>query len=911
LQWLRLAVLRAPGQIPAISTPSRFTDLPAALAAGLRDRYTLERELGRGGMATVYLAHDLKHKRPLALKVLRPELAASLGPERFQREIELAARLQHPHILTVLDSGETAGQFWFTMPYVEGESLRARLTRERQLSMEDTLRIGREAAQALQYAHEHGVIHRDIKPENLLLTQDGNTLVADFGIARALGKGDDQLTQTGMSVGTPAYMSPEQAVGERHLDARTDIYSLGVVVYEMLAGEPPYTGATAQAILARRFAEAPRPLRTLRDTIPEPIEQAVQKALAKAPADRFATAAQFAQALTPTVTTPTATATVVPPVAQPSAPSPIPAPERRGRRRIPIGVATLGVGFALGLGVLFAWRRAHSGEVAGPKRLAVLPFENQGDSADAYFADGVTDELRGKLAAVPGLEVVAGRSSNEYRRTTKSLPEIAKDLGADYLLVGKIRWEKGQGASRIRVSPELIRVVPGAAPTTKWEQPFDASLTDVFQVQADIAGRVAQALNVALSPSTSQPLAARPTMSPEAHDLYLRANEYYSYEDRASVGIALQLYQQAVTLDSNFALAWAKLSEARAYNFWQRYDPSRQQLALAQHAAERAAALEPDLPEAHLAMGFYHYWGHRDYDRALKEFAFTERMQPNNADVVEAIGLVQRRQGRWQESIASLKRAVELDPLSYGNLIELGETYSLVRDYPNAERVIDRAITIAPNLPGAYSDKMLTYMNWDGHVDQLPGVMRNALSHVTFGALMADAGTGVGAQLAADSAYGAELAALSPAAFGEDLLGYLRLKASAYRLRGDATRSRAYSDSVATTARAELKDKPDEALTHGALGVAEAYRGQGDQAIQEGRRAVELLPLSKDALDATFAIRQLAEIYMVVGEANAAVDQLQGMIAVPSYASAAGIRADPTWAPLRGNPRFERLVAGK
>ena len=870
----------------------------------------LERELGRGGMATVYLAEDLKHDRPVALKVLLPELAASLGPERFEREIRLAARLQHPHILTVLDSGETAGQFWFTMPYVEGESLRARLTRERQLSVEDTLRIGREAAQALQYAHEHGVIHRDVKPENLLLTRDGNTLVADFGIARALGGSEDQLTQTGMSVGTPAYMSPEQAAGERTLDARTDIYSLGVVVYEMLAGEPPYTGATAQAILARRFAEAPRPLRTLRDTIPEPIEQAVQKALAKTPADRFATAAHFAQALTPNVTTPTATATLVPPVAQqPSMPSPIPAPRLRGRRRIPIGVATLGVGFALGLGVLFAWRRTHSGEVAGSKRLAVLPFENQGDSADAYFADGITDELRGKLAAVPGLEVVAGRSSNEYGRTTKSLPEIAKNLGADYLLVGKIRWEKGKGASRIRVSPELIRVVAGAAPTTKWAEPFDASLTDVFQVQADIAGRVAQALNVALSPSASQPLAARPTTSPEAHDLYLRANKYYSYEDQANVEAALQLYQQAITLDSNFALAWAKLSEVSAYSYWQRYDPRPQQLVLAQRAAERAAALEPDLPEAHLALGFYHYWGHRDYDRALAEFTLAGRSQPNNAEIVEAIGLIRRRQGRWKESVASLKRAVELDPLSYGNLVELGETYSLVRDYPEAELVLDRAITIAPNIPGAYTDKLVTYMNWDGHVDEVPQVMRTALSHVSFGALVANMVIFAG-PLAADSSYGAELAALSPAAFGQDSLGYLRLKASAYRLRGDSARSRAYYDSVAATARAELKDKPDDGFTHASLGLAEAYRGHRDQAIQEGRRAVDLLPLSKDALDATFAIRDLAEIYMAVGEANAAIDQLQGMIAVPSYASAAGIKADPTWAPLRGNPRFERLVAG-
>src|SRR5690348_5263031 len=215
-----------------------MTDLRSQLQAGLSGSYTLERELGRGGMATVFLAQDLKHDRPVALKVLHPELAMSLGPERFLREIKLAARLQHPHILTVLDSGETGGRLWFTMPFVEGESLRDRLRRERQLPVDDALRIAREAAQALQYAHQHGVVHRDIKPENLLLTQDGNTLVADFGIARALGSGAEQrLTETGLAVGTPAYMSPEQASGESDLTARSDIYSLGAVLYEMLAGE--------------------------------------------------------------------------------------------------------------------------------------------------------------------------------------------------------------------------------------------------------------------------------------------------------------------------------------------------------------------------------------------------------------------------------------------------------------------------------------------------------------------------------------------------------------------------------------------------------------------------------------------------------------------------------------------------
>ncbi|HEX9054603.1 MAG TPA: serine/threonine-protein kinase, partial [Gemmatimonadales bacterium] len=450
-----------------------MADLRAQLESGLSGRYALAHELGRGGMATVFLAQDLKHDRPVALKVLLPELAATLGPDRFQREIRFAARLQHPHILTVLDSGETAGQLWFTMPYVEGESLRARLRREGQLALKDALRIAREAAQALHYAHSRQIVHRDIKPENILLTADGSTLVADFGIARGLGgEGGEALTQTGMSVGTPQYMSPEQANGTKGIDARSDIYSLGCVLYELLAGEPPYTGPSAQVILMRRFTDPVPSVRKLRANVPEGVDQAIQRALAVVPGDRFPTAAAFAEALE-TVATPTATPTVVTPTGSPvttglagsaagagaagaswpPAPAgragptatpaggttPIPALPPRPARRFPVGALLLALGFALGLGVLFAWRRSHSAPEAAAasgdaKRVAVLPFENLGDSSDAYFADGMTDEVRGKLSQLPGIAVIARASSNEYRHSSKAPQEIARELGADYLL---------------------------------------------------------------------------------------------------------------------------------------------------------------------------------------------------------------------------------------------------------------------------------------------------------------------------------------------------------------------------------------------------------------------------------------------------------------------------------------------
>ncbi len=301
-------------------------DPRAALGSALADRYAIQRELGRGGMATVYLAQDLRHDRPVALKVLHPELAATMGPERFQREIRFAARLQHPHILTVLDSGEAAGQLWFTMPFVEGESLRDRLRRERQLAVDVALQIGREAARALDYAHQHDIVHRDIKPENILLTRDGSTLVADFGIARALGT-DDRLTQTGLAIGTPAYMSPEQAAGDKGVDARTDVYSLGAVLYEMLAGEAPFTGPTAQAVIAKRLSEPPPSVRRMRPNVPEGVDQAIQRALAPVAADRFATAGELARALQATSITQSARSR--PPTPRQARSHPLPRPQRR------------------------------------------------------------------------------------------------------------------------------------------------------------------------------------------------------------------------------------------------------------------------------------------------------------------------------------------------------------------------------------------------------------------------------------------------------------------------------------------------------------------------------------------------------------------------------------------------------
>jgi eukaryotic-like serine/threonine-protein kinase len=422
----------------------------AALAEALAGRYVIEREIGRGAAAVVYLAQDLRHGRRVALKVLHSELGAALGVERFLREIRTQARLQHPHILALFDSGSAAGRLFCTMPYVEGGSLRDRLRRERQLPVETVAQLVTEVASALTYAHALGVIHRDIKPENILVSESGHALLTDFGIAFAIedGSGHDRakrITESGITLGTPTYMSPEQSVGDQAVDSRSDIYSLAVVVYEMLAGGPPFTGANPRAIMARRLMAPPPPLAAVRPELPPGVEPAIARALARQPADRFDTAADFAVTLCGRGEEPP------PELEAPAPPSP------RAWRRY---VAAAALAIPLLIGAVVGAQRALRKEPAlpaGQRMLVVLPFRNLCDSADAYFADGLTEELTSRLASLGGLRVISRTSAEQYRESTRPLKEIGAELGAGYVLEGSVHLDRGSaGASRVRVRPRLI-----------------------------------------------------------------------------------------------------------------------------------------------------------------------------------------------------------------------------------------------------------------------------------------------------------------------------------------------------------------------------------------------------------------------------------------------------------------------
>jgi eukaryotic-like serine/threonine-protein kinase len=883
-----------------------------ALRDGLRDRYAFERELGRGGMATVWLVRDLRHDRPVALKVLHPELSASLGPERFQREIRLAARLQHPHILTVLDSGETESRLWFTMPFVEGESLRDRLRRERQLPVEDALRVAHEAAQALQYAHEHGVVHRDIKPENLLLTRDGNTLVADFGIARALsGERDERLTETGLAVGTPAYMSPEQAAGDRGVDARTDVYSLAAVLYEMLAGEPPYTGATIQALMVKRLTEPAPSARATRPNVTDAVDQAIRKALSPVAADRFGTMTQFAAALQAASAT-TGAATAVTPASGATASAPAAAGRLSGRpRRVPLAATTLVLGILIGLGVLFAWRRGSHGAAGdGPARLAVLPFENLGDTADAYFAAGVSDAVRGKLTELAELRVIARGSSVQYAGSSKTPREIAAELGVQYLLTGTVRWAKEPGgASRVQVSPELVQVSDDGA-ASKWQQSFEAPLTDVFKLQADIAGQVTQAMRVALPGAAQERLAEAPTRNPAAYDAYLRARA--ATNSGASVAPAdlrraITHLEAAVRLDSTFAEAWSDLS-SRLSILYANSTPSPELGRRALAAAERAAALDSNGVLGHQALANYYRSVPADHARAWTEFEAARKKAPGDPLILSGLGLVARSLGRYEEGLEYAQAAYALDPRSPNRAGNVGDILLRLRRPAEARAPTERALALAPGSLGLVQQLAMIALS-EG---DLPGARRAiaqagevdrtelaAYMSVYFdlGWVLPDSTQQVVLGLGADAFDG------DPAAVGI-------VRAQLYHWRGNTAASRAWGDSAQRHFADQLRDSPDDPQRHVLRGLALAFAGRSAEAMTEGERGVALLPISRDAENGAYFLHQLARIYLLAGKPEKAIDQLERLFATPYHLSPAWLRIDPELKALRGNPRFERLAGG-
>jgi serine/threonine-protein kinase len=930
----------------------------------LADRYTVEKILGEGGMATVYLARDIKHNRKVAVKVMRPELAATLGADRFLREVEIAGQLSHPHILPMYDSGSAKGFLYYVMPYVEGESLSARMKREGQMPVEDAVRIAREVAEALGYAHERGIVHRDIKPANILIS-GGHALVADFGIARAVGAGGDAITATGLAVGTPQYMSPEQASGARDVDGRADIYAVAAVLYEMLAGEPPFTGPTAQAIIARSLTEDPRPLSKVRTSVPAQLSSITGRGLAKSPADRPASAAAFASALSFAMQGSGGTPITGTQVAS-RGPSPlmvwglfvvgslgglfivssmakrwgIPMLAGLGFAALLIAIgavvltltgkaekkrragietpnfegmltwtnAAIGGALALGFWAIVAsfFAIKTPGGSDGGVRLAIRPFEMRGgETQDQYLGEGIADEVRGKLTMLPGFQVTARSSSDQYKQTTKSLQQIGKELGVDYLLTAVVRLQKnGTGGGRVQVVPELITTRTGAA---TWQQTFDSDLTDMFQVQSQIASRVAGALGVALGADDQKHLEERPTSNPAAWDLYLKGRAIVS-RDPASLRTQSGFFDQAAALDTSFALAYARLAISLGA-LYTNGTPDPGIAARCKEAAERALRIAPDLAFSHAAMASYARSVEQSPERAEEHVTAALRLAPNEPDILTSAAGYYASQGRWEDAITYAERARKLDPRSPRVIGGLQSDYVLTRRYDEAIALGHDALALAP------TDVQLIQMQVMAHLGKgdLPGareVIRSTPGALGQPALVAYMATYNDLYWVLTDDQQRVLLRLPASAFFDDPAAWGSVFMQTFWLRGDKERARAYADTAHQAFIQQLQGAPNNAQLHVLDGLALAYMGKKAEAIAQAEKGMAMAPVTKDAQNGAYYQHQVARTYLMVGEKEKAIDLIEPLLKMPYYMSPGWLRIDPTFAELKGNPRFEKLLAG-
>jgi len=676
------------------------------LRIALSDRYTVERELGHGGMATVYLARDRRHDRDVAVKVLDQAITSG-GAERFLREIRIAAKLTHPHVLGVHDSGETGGLLYYVMPYVDGETLRQRLTREGALPIGDSVRLMRELADAVAYAHTRGVMHRDLKPENVLLSA-GHAVVADFGIAKALAVATQDgsapvagLTSTGMAVGTPAYMAPEQVVGDATMDHRADLYSLGVISYEMLTGNHPFAGRTAQSLATAHLTEAPAPLAERCKDVPPALAAIVMRLLAKDPAARPQRADEVVRALDGIATTSIE-------------------PVRRGRdARVGfISAAALLLVAALGG---YSWWRGKTPRVAAPaaiRAVAVLPFVNTSGSAnDDYFSDGLTDELAHALARVPGLRL-AGRTST-YAFKGKSVPaaEMGKALGVGAIVEGTVR----RAGERLRVTTQLVSAADG---TVLWDSVYESRSHDVFAVQDSLTRAVVASLASTLGErgargeSRASPVVAvvgRGTTDAEAYELYLKGRYYWHERGATNVARSIEYFKQAIARDPTFARAYAAL--AFAYDVYGIYvsDPADSLTPLVKASAQRALTLDSTLADVQTAMAIARNHDHRFRD-AESHYRAAIAAEPSNDFAHHTFGMMLVIVGRTDEGIAELRQATKLDPLAKSAGIAQAEGLIDARRFRESEQESRRILAIDSTFPLAISSLGLAQA-FDGQAD--------------------------------------------------------------------------------------------------------------------------------------------------------------------------------------------------
>jgi len=863
--------------------------------------YDLLEEIGRGGQGVVYRARQKSLNRTVALKVIGlGQWSSTPHLRRFRHEAEAAASLEHPQIVPIYEIGERDGSCYFSMKFIEGGQLDAILRRE-PMSIRRAAELLVKIARTVQFAHERGILHRDIKPGNILLDRHGEPHLTDFGLARLIEQ-ESTITNSFDVLGTPSYMAPEQAAGRtKELTAAVDVYALGAVFYQMLTGQPPFAGGTTYETIRLVLETEPRSPRLWNPKVDVDLATICLKCLEKDPQRRYPSALALAEDLERWLRH-----------------EPIRARRAgvftRGRkwiRRNPTTTVLAGSLAALLIAVGVIIWKTDLFRVTPINGIAVLPFENfSEDKENAYFADGVQDDILTKLAKVAALKVISRTSVMQYRGA-RNIPQVGNALRVSHVLEGSVR----RSASRIHLNAQLIDT---RTDKHVWAEEFDRDLIDTFAIQTEVAQKVAEQLHAKITPAEKQSIERRPTADLTAFDLYTRGKNLFlrisfSNSSKEDLLEAANFLNQAVARDPSFFQAYCQLVWVHDFLYIVGHDHTPARLELAEAAVQSAFRLQPDAGEAHLARAENLYRGHLDYDGALAELEVAGLRLPNESRVFELRGYIERRQGKHEEALRSLERAVDLDPRNIFTLQQIANSYILLQRYADAKSALDRALAVEPNDPETKGASAWIDLEWKADtrplhqaIDSIRATQSVPLSRIADGWLICAL-----AERDAAAARDALIAADQNSALNDQAIHFSRsfVEGIIARMGNEEAKARA----AFTAARAEQKQlvqaQPNYALPLCMLGLIDAALGRKEDALREGRRAVELVPVEKDALNGPLAIKYLAMIAAWVGEKDLACDQLAAAIRHRSTISYGYLKLLPFWDPLRGDPRFEKIVA--
>ncbi len=866
--------------------------------------YELLEEIGRGGQGVVYRARQKSLNRTIALKVIGlGQWATEAHLKRFRREAEAAANLDHPCIVPIYEVGEREGSCYFSMKFIDGGQL-DEVTKRQPISARTAAELIAKLARTVHHAHEHGILHRDIKPGNVLLDRNGEPHLTDFGLAR-LVETESTVTRTMEVLGTPSYMAPEQAVGNNARVSRaTDVYGLGAVFYQLLTGHPPFAGGTTFETFRLVLDTEPRQPRLWNPKIDRDLATICLKCLEKDPQRRYSSALALAEDLEHWLKH-----------------EPIRAKRSgvftHGRKWLWRNPTTAGliaslVAVAVGAGVI-VWKSelVRRPPITG---IAVLPFENLSqDKENPFFADGVQNDILTKLAKIGDLKVISRTSVMPYRGV-RNTRQIGNALRVSHVLEGSVQ----RAGSKVRVNAQLIDT---RTDTHVWAEQYDRNVNDVFAIQSEIAQKIADQLQAKVSAAQKAAIQERPTNDLVAYDLYVRATALADAADPPNqerdgdrLRKAVDLLNQAIARDPSFLLAYCRLAQVHDALYFHGFDHIASRLALANDAINSAFRLKPNSDEAHLVLAKHLYRGYLNYDDARDELAIAARTLPNDARVFQLSGEIDRRQGRWRDSVRNFERASELDPRNDQHLYALAVTYRMMRAYKQAREVLERVAALKPNdvdarLLGAWIDL-------DERADTRPlyAVIENILREEPASAGIRVPGLFVLALYERDfAAADRALALLTDRVFGEIKPSIYFGRAIAQGVIAHAKGDTAAAHDAFAAARPEAEkaesEDPSHGGTHATLGLVYAGCGLREQALREGRHALELTPVAKNAVDGAGVLYFFAVICAWTGERDLAIEQLETLAKIPAGASYGELRLDPSWDSLRGDPRFERIVA--